>query len=503
MAITKIYLIFLIAGSSLLLLPFFFIQLPPLQDYPNHLARIHILTQIKENPALQEYYKVQWAPLPNLAMDLVIPVLTLFVPLETAGRWFCMAVLLTTAPAATALSYALHKKLSLWPLFSMLFAYNFVFTLGILNYLLGLNLALAGSALWIFLRQKPVRHTAPLFVLVSLVIYFVHLSALGIYAMVVFGYELSTYLARRRDGLPADKTVWVVGLSQFLLPAGMFLAFSPTFRLNLGAAGVYDPWSKVQGVYGVLNSGHPGLDMLSFVIVGMLLLAGAVLGKLTVHKRAATAFWVLMICFAAAPEVLFGSGFASYRLPVAIVLLLVAASDWRPMPKPVSGLLFTALAALFVVRIGTAAQDWRAFGHDHRQVIEAFDSVPEKSRILPYVVNEGSGHFLAKPPLQHLATLAVIQRSAFVPTLFSDPARQPVGIRERYQDLGRDVPRDIAPKEPFLKPLDDPGNPFHESRLAGFDYVLLFAMKPLSFAIPDAFRRVAGGDKFTLYRVDP
>ena len=74
MAITKIYLIFLIAGSSLLLLPFFFIQLPPLQDYPNHLARIHILTQIKENPALQEYYKVQWAPLPNLAMDLVIPV---------------------------------------------------------------------------------------------------------------------------------------------------------------------------------------------------------------------------------------------------------------------------------------------------------------------------------------------------------------------------------------------------------------------------------------------
>ena len=118
-----------------------------------------------------------------------------------------------------------------------------------------------------------------------------------------------------------------MGVSQFLLPAAMFVAFSPTFRLNLGSAGIFDPWSKLQGVYGVLNSGHPALDLLSFVIAGMLLLGGAVLGKLTLHKRAAAAFWVLMICFAAAPEVLFGSGYASYRLPIAIVLFLVAASD--------------------------------------------------------------------------------------------------------------------------------------------------------------------------------
>ena len=73
MTINRIYLIFLIAGSSLLLLPFFFIQIPPLQDYPNHLARIHVLTQIQASPALQEYYKVQWAPLPNLAMYLLSP----------------------------------------------------------------------------------------------------------------------------------------------------------------------------------------------------------------------------------------------------------------------------------------------------------------------------------------------------------------------------------------------------------------------------------------------
>ena len=503
MTINRIYLIFLIAGSSLLLLPFFFIQIPPLQDYPNHLARIHVLTQIQGSPALQEYYKVQWAPLPNLAMDLIVPFLALFAPLETAGRWFCVAVLLSTPLAVTALSYALHKKISLWPLFSMLFAYNSVFTFGFLNYLLGLNLALAGTALWILLREKPAGRTAPVFALASVVIYFVHLSALGVYALLLFAYELSVYLETRREGLAPNRAVWAVGLSQFLLPAAMFVAFSPTFRLNLGSAGVIDPWSKIQGVYGVLNNGHPALDLLSFVIVGILLLGGAVLGKLTLHKRAGAAFWVLTICFAAAPEVLFGSGYASYRLPIAIVLFLVAASDWRAMPKAVSGLLFTTLAVLLVVRVGAIAQDWRAFDHDHRQIMEAFESVTEKSRILPYVVNEGSYDFLAKPPLQHLATLAVIQRSAFVPTLFADPGKQPVGIREKYQGLARDVPRDIVPKERFSKPLDDPDNPFHESRVAGFDYVLLFAMKPLSFAVPRSFEEAADGNKFILYRLNP
>ena len=48
----------------------------------------------------------------------------------------------------------------------------------------------------------------------------------------------------------------------------------------------------------------------------------------------------------------------------------------------------------------------------------------------------------------------------------------------------------------------DRNNPLHERHLAGFDYTLLFAMKPLSFAIPSSFREVADGDKFTLYRIE-
>ena len=177
----------------------------------------------------------------------------------------------------------------------------------------------------------------PVFALVSIVIYFVHLSALAVYAIFVFGYELSTYLEKRRDGSSADWVVRAAAMSQFLLPASMFLAFSPTFQLNLGVAEVYDPWTKVQGVYGVLNSGHLAMDMLSSVIVGTLLLAGAALEKLTVHTRAVVAFCVLTICISAAPEVLFGSGFASYRLPIAIVLSSLQPRTGAPCRGPLRG----------------------------------------------------------------------------------------------------------------------------------------------------------------------
>ena len=86
-------------------------------------------------------------------MDVIVPLLARLFPLEVAGAIFCALALLSTAPAVSLLHYALHGKLSLWPLVSVLFAYNFVFYMGWLNYLLGVNLALIFAALWLKLRR--------------------------------------------------------------------------------------------------------------------------------------------------------------------------------------------------------------------------------------------------------------------------------------------------------------------------------------------------------------
>src|SRR3954454_19689164 len=59
--------------AALILLPLFYTLVPPLEDYPNHLARMQALASIPGNEALSQFYEVAWAPVPNLIMDLIVP----------------------------------------------------------------------------------------------------------------------------------------------------------------------------------------------------------------------------------------------------------------------------------------------------------------------------------------------------------------------------------------------------------------------------------------------
>src|SRR4051812_22282146 len=57
--------------------PTFFVEIPAMIDYVNHLARMHLLTTagtIDANP----FYEVRWKLYPNIAMDLLVPELARF-----------------------------------------------------------------------------------------------------------------------------------------------------------------------------------------------------------------------------------------------------------------------------------------------------------------------------------------------------------------------------------------------------------------------------------------
>jgi hypothetical protein len=58
---------------GLLAVPIMSVVVPPLVDYPNHLARMHILAAYADSPALQANYIIAWKLSPYLAMDLIIP----------------------------------------------------------------------------------------------------------------------------------------------------------------------------------------------------------------------------------------------------------------------------------------------------------------------------------------------------------------------------------------------------------------------------------------------
>ncbi|MBM3488403.1 MAG: hypothetical protein FJX67_17525 [Alphaproteobacteria bacterium] len=140
-----------LAFATIAMVPLFAVETIPLDDYPNHLARMHILVEHARTPALQTFYDVRWAAFPNLAMELVVVPLAALVPVELAGRLFLAATLVLLVAGVAAVHRALTGRWSAWPAAAFLLLYNDTLLFGFVNYLFALGLALLSFAAWIAL----------------------------------------------------------------------------------------------------------------------------------------------------------------------------------------------------------------------------------------------------------------------------------------------------------------------------------------------------------------
>ena len=110
--------------AALIVLPLIYTLVPPLQDYPNHLARMFALASLPGNETLGRFYQVEWAAIPNLIMDLVVPPLVPVFGVYLAGRIFIGATLLLMLLGPMALQRAVYGRWSAWPLVGGIFVYN-------------------------------------------------------------------------------------------------------------------------------------------------------------------------------------------------------------------------------------------------------------------------------------------------------------------------------------------------------------------------------------------
>ncbi len=78
--------------TGLALSPLLWVSIPALVDYPNHLARMWVLAHPHAAAAVN--YMPHWQLLPALAMDLLVPALAQFMPIEVAGRIFVAMTLI-------------------------------------------------------------------------------------------------------------------------------------------------------------------------------------------------------------------------------------------------------------------------------------------------------------------------------------------------------------------------------------------------------------------------
>ena len=171
--------------------------MPPLLDYPNHLARAVVLAAGTSDPILSRMYAAHWAVIPNLGTDLVLPPLLHLLPVHLAGRIVVGISILLPVAGTIAYSRAVFGVYSPWPLASGLVAYNATLLLGFLNFVAAIGIALLLAAGWIAWRERHPARTVALATVGAVALFFCHLMGLLFFFVLIAGHEFEQLWLRR------------------------------------------------------------------------------------------------------------------------------------------------------------------------------------------------------------------------------------------------------------------------------------------------------------------
>jgi hypothetical protein len=403
--------------------PVFSTVLPPLVDYPNHLARMHLIAE-----GGNQFYAVRWAPLPNLAEDLVVPVLAHLMPLDIAGKLFLVVTFALIAGGTLWLNRVVSGAWRWWGLLGFLLLYDRVLLWGFLNYLFGLGVAICGVALWLRLDNRPAARTIAA-TAIALACFFSHIAALGIYGLAILGMEMPPALnllrARRYRDLARQSALVA---APFMMPAILFLFCQPAS--SDGSVSFTPIWRKADLLFSVFDNYSRPFDVVCFALFVVLLAALAWRRRLNVAPRLGAALVTLFVAYLLLPSQMASGSGVDHRLPIAIFLLLVGASA-PTLPRRAAMMIGFAIAVLFVARMAMIERVWLAADRLYAADLATIDTLPEGARLA--VAYPSSAVNVGGIPQVHVAALAAARREAFVPTIFAFPAQQPLMLRSPYE----------------------------------------------------------------------
>src|SRR5436853_3069803 len=198
--------ILFIALAAIASIPILLYPWPPLSDYINHLARMHVIATVGSDRDLALFYQIEWQVIPNLMMDLIVPILQRVMNVYLAGQAYTIMTFVLILSGTLALNRQLYRYWSVLPLIAFQLLYNNVFLVGTMNYLFGIGLALWALTTWVALRERALALRLAVSTLFVLALFFCHLFAVGVYGLGLLAFELHRLLAlRRREPLPLDR----------------------------------------------------------------------------------------------------------------------------------------------------------------------------------------------------------------------------------------------------------------------------------------------------------
>lgn len=483
------------------LLPIWSVTLPPLLDYPNHLARQYILAGLPDSAILQQFYLAAWRPVPNLAMDAVVQALSSVLPIDTAAKVFLSSALLLVALAPIALSRALFGHITPISLSGLLLVNSEVVGLGFVNFVFSAGLALCLLAAWIQCRKRPHWIALGAFPLLSLALYFAHLAGYGVYVVLACAYEfglMSSYLRdRRREGVgPLWRDAWPFYLSlalQVAAPMAAFFLASPTSAVPEPSiyGGIWRKFELLGGMFFYLVQPHSWiLDRGLAIALTAAVLALTLLRVVVVSRVMVWPLIGMTLVFFLTPMSLFGGWGADHRLLLPLGLLL--AGSFRIAKGTPRQWTFAATLVIVAVvsRTAVVTREWHSANRIYDEYLRAFSSLDDGSRVY-FAFGHPGGQRTWPAPVYHLPCLAVAKKRIYLPYLFANPSQQPLSYAPEYADL-QHISRGPV--------LTHGASPNWSGLRGSFDYFLLTNDQYFRDPVPKDLIPVFKGKQVAVYR---
>ena len=475
---------------------------PPLSDYINHLARMKVISAIGSDPNLARFYEIDWQVIPNLMMDLVVPVIARVVTVYHAGQIFLVMMFGLIVTGTLAFNRALFGRWSVFPLLAFPLLYNHVFLVGLTNYIFGIGVALWALACWVYLRERHWLLRLGVSQAFVLLLFFCHLSALGVYGVGLLAIELYRLWTRRSEPW-TGRLVDFVATGIPFLPALPLLLLSPTMRL---AGENY--WERLGKIDGLIYAIEVYSDISAFALLAIVI-AGAVWAVRRNLLNLHPLFWVMLTVtgavYLAMPRVAFETYMADQRLPIAFVFMLIACADLDLRHRVVRHGFLALLVTTLLVRVIEVDVSWAGLSTSTSEFRASVKRLKPGARVLVAYAKGDGGDDVSEYGLVHAACLAIIERSALVTTVFSVKGKQILHVRPEYRGIVDDEDGTPPTTSRLLVSADKEsldGPKYWDLWPQHYDYVyVLFTESDADNPDPAHLKLLQDGTNFQLYRV--
>jgi hypothetical protein len=481
--------IFLFALAQI---PIWFNEFLPLQDYPNHLARMYVILHGQNDPSLQEYYRVNFTVLPNLAMDIIVPILAMFVGLQIAGKLTVVLIIFMLTGGSIFLSYVIFNRLNFWSLTTFMVVYNQAFIIGFINFLLGIGLALWVLGLWILMRHNKPWLRLVLFSFLTTALFICHLYAFGFYGIAVVSYEAYLFFKQRSYFTEARLIKLAVIFGQFAIPIALYL-FSPTSSGEseiVEATTYFTPLlTKFRFVKMRMTDNYSSfLDLITVIFLAFLPVIGLGLKKLRINQYMIFPIAIVTVVYFVMPQKFITTSHADWRILVPLFLLFLSSIEFK-FDKLFNRVILASYIAFFALRIFVINTEWHGLQSEFKEIYSAIAHVEQGSRLFSA---RAYTNYYETTPFMHAPTYAVIERSAFVPSLFAFETQQPVQFKSQYINVVADT---LVTNYARGKGVD------WKDVLKFYDYVMLSGENLFDTLPKSKLSRVFKGKYVNLYKV--